>query len=66
MTDTRHDLDDHGPILPEEVAAIRFGSEGQGWRMLPLADWLAHPRAVPGLQERSAIALSQARNASRG
>lgn len=55
-----------GRISPEEVAAIRFGSEGQGWRMLPLADWLAHPRAVPGLQERSAIAISQARNASRG
>lgn len=46
-----------GHITPSEVAAIRFGSEGQTWQMMPLAQWLTHPRAVPDLPRRTEIAL---------
>lgn len=41
-----------GAVLPQEIAAIRFGQEGQYWRMMPIAAFLAHERAVPYLQER--------------
>ncbi|TRW95944.1 NUDIX domain-containing protein [Paracoccus sp. M683] len=36
-----------GRITHAEVASIRFGDEGQEWRMMPLAEYLSHPRAVP-------------------
>ncbi|CAM3528430.1 NUDIX hydrolase [Paracoccus nototheniae] len=36
-----------GALHATEIASIRFGSEGQGWRMMPVDDYLAHPRAVP-------------------
>jgi 8-oxo-dGTP diphosphatase len=35
-----------------EVAAIRFGPEGEEWRMMAIADFLASPEAVPALSER--------------
>jgi len=36
-----------GHLRRAEITAIRFGSEGQEWRMMPVPDYLAHPRAVP-------------------
>lgn len=36
-----------GQISAAQIAAIRFGDEGQEWRMMPVADYLAHPRAIP-------------------
>ena len=36
-----------GRITRAEIAAIRFGDEGQCWRMMPLPEYLAHPKAVP-------------------
>lgn len=36
-----------GQLTAAEIAAIRFGDEGQEWRMMEVADYLAHPRAVP-------------------
>lgn len=36
-----------GQLTPREVASIRLGDEGQGWRMMPLVRFIAHPRAVP-------------------
>ncbi len=36
-----------GRISAAQIAAIRFGDEGQDWRMMPVADYLAHPRAIP-------------------
>lgn len=36
-----------GELLPAEIASIRFGEEGQEWRMMPVAEFLAHPAAVP-------------------
>ena len=35
-----------GPIDAAQLAAIRFGDEGQEWRMMPVDDYLAHPRAI--------------------
>lgn len=46
-----------GTLTPAEVAAIRFGDEGQEWQMMPIPDWFAHPRAVPALQGRTRAAL---------
>ena len=42
----------HGQITAAEIAAIRFGDEGQGWRMMPIAEYLAHPKAVPQFKAR--------------
>ena len=45
-----------GQLTEAEVAAIRFGDEGQGWEMMPIPRFLTHPRAVPELQRRTGIA----------
>lgn len=34
-----------------EVAAVRLGDEGQELRLMPLAAYLAHPRAIPHFRE---------------
>lgn len=47
-------------ISVAEIAAVRFGDEGQGWRMMPLADFLGQPKAVPFLQERLRRGLAMA------
>ena len=47
-----------GRITRDEVAAIRFGDEGQGWALMPVRDFLSHPKAIPGLQQRVRLALS--------
>ncbi|WP_299938825.1 NUDIX hydrolase [uncultured Pelagimonas sp.] len=39
------DIDD------ETVQHIVFGDEGQYWRMMPIPQFLAHPHAVPELQD---------------
>lgn len=36
-----------GVLTRAEIAAISFGDEGQEWRMMPVAEFMAHPRAVP-------------------
>lgn len=48
-----------GRISGAEIAAIRFGPEGQGWRMMAVAEFLAHPLAVPELQRRTGVALGE-------
>ncbi|WP_312527733.1 NUDIX hydrolase [Paracoccus sp. (in: a-proteobacteria)] len=40
-----------GQLTLSEIAAIRFGDEGQEWRMMPLSDFINHPRAVPHFRE---------------
>lgn len=35
-----------------EIATIRFGDEGQCWRMMSFEEFLAHPEAVAHLQLR--------------
>ena len=46
-----------GYVTPAEIAAIRFGDEGQCWRMMPVADYIVHPRAVPHFRQRVALCL---------
>lgn len=46
-----------GRITLDEIAAIRFGDEGQCWQMMAVADYLSHPQAIPELQRRVAVAL---------
>ncbi|MCZ0960554.1 NUDIX hydrolase [Paracoccus benzoatiresistens] len=40
-----------GELGAAEIAAIRLGDEGQDWRMMPLVDFAAHPRAVPQFRD---------------
>ena len=41
-----------GSITAEEVAAIRFGSEGQRWALMSLNDFIAHPEVIPQFKAR--------------
>jgi 8-oxo-dGTP diphosphatase len=41
-----------GRIMAEEIAAVRFGDEGQYWRMMDVDEFIAHPLGVPDLQVR--------------
>lgn len=41
-----------GALTDAEIAAIRFGNEGQEWRMMPIAEFITHPRAVPAFRDR--------------
>lgn len=47
-----------GHITRDEVSQVRFGSEGQGWALMPIDDFLNHPMAIPGLQARVRLALT--------
>lgn len=48
-----------GWIGPEEVSTIRFGTEGQGWDLMPVDTFLSHRRAVPDLQRRTEIVWAE-------
>lgn len=41
-----------GALQANEIASIRFGDEGQCWRMMDLFEYLAHDLAVPRLVAR--------------
>jgi 8-oxo-dGTP diphosphatase len=41
-----------GHLLHSEVTSIRFGDEGQDWRMMRVEEFLSRPDAVPHLQDR--------------
>ena len=45
-----------GRISADELAAIRFGDEGQFWQMMDLGTFCAHPQGIPILQERATLA----------
>lgn len=47
-----------GTITRAEVAAIRFGDEGQGWAMMPITAFLNHSHAIPEMQRRVRLALT--------
>jgi len=42
-----------------EVGAIRFGGEGQAWRMMDVAAYLNHPGAVPHLKLRLGACIAE-------
>lgn len=45
--------------LPQSaVDDVVFGNEGQKWRLMSEAEFLAHPKAVPAFQERLKIWVS--------
>lgn len=41
-----------GWLEQHEIAAIRLGDEGQGWKMMPVAAFMSHVRAIPEMQRR--------------
>ncbi|MGV8985524.1 MAG: NUDIX hydrolase [Cypionkella sp.] len=47
-----------GSLTAAEIASIRFGDEGQFWQMMPVQTFLTHPEAVPALQDRARLALT--------
>jgi len=47
-----------GKITAQEIAAIRFGDEGQCWQMMAVPVYLAHPQAMPEMQRRAGIAVA--------
>lgn len=59
MDGTRQSVFFAGQITAAEVAAIRFGDEGQCWRMMAVAEFLTHDRAIPELQRRVGVALGE-------
>jgi len=46
-------------VPAEELAAAKLGDEGQECRLMPVAEFLAHDRAVPYLQTRLALFLGR-------
>lgn len=46
-----------GTLSTAETKSIRFGDEGQCWRLMPLAEWQAHPLAIVGLQQRTGLLI---------
>ncbi|MCJ2055469.1 NUDIX hydrolase [Methylobacterium sp. J-048] len=50
------------PLLLVEVERIQFGSEGTAWRLMSAVRFIAHPRAVPHLQDRVSDYLRVAKN----
>ena len=44
-----------GRLTEGEIAGIRFGDEGQGWEVMPVAEFLGHSQAVPEMQRRAGI-----------
>lgn len=45
-----------GHLTSDDIAAIRFGTEGQHWQMMPLAAFLDHPRGIAEMQRRTGLA----------
>ncbi len=42
-----------GYLTPDEIAAIRFGDEGQRWEMMPIAKFRSHARVIPAMLARA-------------
>ena len=38
-------------LTEAEAAAVRLGDEGQELRLMPLAEYLSHPRAIPHFRD---------------
>ncbi|MFN4202972.1 MAG: NUDIX hydrolase [Tabrizicola sp.] len=48
-----------GRLTRQEIGRIRFGDEGQGWELMPVATFLSHPKTVPEMQRRAGIAWTE-------
>lgn len=47
-----------GHLTAAEVAAIRFGDEGQRWEMLPFAEFHRRERVIPAMRSRAQVFLA--------
>lgn len=47
----------YGELIPSELAQIRFGNEGQRWRMMTPDEFLGRADVIPALKERLRLAL---------
>ncbi len=47
-----------GHLSRAEITAIRFGSEGQRWEMVPLPEFWTRERVVPAMQARARAFLT--------
>lgn len=45
-----------GRITADEIAAIRFGDEGQGWALMEVEEFLAHPLSIAEMHGRVRLA----------
>ena len=59
MDATRDSVFFAGRITAAEVAEVRFGDEGQYWRMMPVAEFLSEPLVIPEMQRRVRVALGE-------
>ncbi|MBA3911872.1 MAG: DNA mismatch repair protein MutT [Rhodobacter sp.] len=48
-----------GYLTEDEIGAIRFGDEGQGWELMPVTAFLDHDRAVPEMRRRVGIVWAE-------
>lgn len=48
-----------GWVSAEEIAAIRFGDEGQRWELMGVGGFLGHPLGVPEMQRRAGIVWAE-------
>lgn len=48
-----------GEITGAQIAAIRFGDEGQCWQMMPVNEFVLHPQGIAHLRQRLAGYLAQ-------
>ena len=46
-----------GQLDQSDIAAIRFGNEGQTWRLMAVSDYIRHAQAVPHFRARVAHCL---------
>lgn len=42
----------HARLTEGEIRSMRLGDEGQDWRMMPIAEFLDHPKVVPYFPDR--------------
>lgn len=48
-----------GRLAVDEVAAIRFGDEGQFWEMMTVTAFLGHPLGIPEMQRPVRVVLAE-------
>lgn len=62
----RHSVFFAGRLETTEIEAIRFGSEGQHWRMMEVSAFVVHEKAVPHLAAETARAFDAIRSGQFG
>lgn len=45
-------------LSPRRIGEVRFGSEGQGWQMMPPEHYLADEMAIPHFRDRLRMAMA--------